>query len=96
MAKSEPLPTIPEDLPEATPEPTVEVVRFIEVPGVRLIRADDWVAAGVKDHADTYWDANNGWTVKREDLRLNDEQFARIILADRGFRVESVPVSTVE
>jgi hypothetical protein len=72
---------------------TVEVVRFREPPGTRLISAEDWAAAGVPDHSDIRWDQNNNWTVKREDLALNDEQYARIIRADAGFVTEQVPVA---
>lgn len=63
------------------------LVQFTERPGIRLIRAEDWEAAGVKDHADTRWGPENDWTVKRSDIGVNDEQFARIIVADRYFRV---------
>jgi hypothetical protein len=69
---------------------TEEVVRFMGFPGIRLISAGDWEAAGVKDHADTYWNSDNNWVVKRADLGLNDEQYARIIVADPNFRVENV------
>jgi hypothetical protein len=76
------------DEPEETEEATV---RFTEPPGIRLISAEDWAKAGVPDHADTRWDQHNGWCVLKADLGLNEEQFARIILADRGFRVHLVP-----
>jgi hypothetical protein len=68
----------------------MEVVRFIE-PGMRIITRADWAGAGVPDHADTIWADFNNWTIKREDLGLNDEQFDRIIRADRGLSVEEVP-----
>jgi hypothetical protein len=76
------------DAEQAEPREPVMVVRFREKPGRRLITAGDWAAAGVADHADTWWTFENDWTVKKDDLGLNDEQFARIILMDNGFRVE--------
>lgn len=79
---------------EREPEPElVELVRFNGKPGVRLITAEEWEGAGVKDHPPTYWDVNNDWTVKRSDLGLNDEQYARIVIADKGFSIERVPAS---
>lgn len=77
------------DAEQAEDREPVMVVRFRELPGTRLISRDDWAAAGVPDHADTYWNQANNWTVKVDDLGLNDEQFARIITMDTGFRVES-------
>lgn len=67
------------------PEPQIKVL-YAERFGIRLISAEDWERAGVKDHADTRWDHNNDWTVLRSDLGLNDEQYNRLIRADRGFR----------
>lgn len=65
----------------------VEYVQFLDNPGIREITEADWNGAGVEGRPKTRWDVHNNWTVKRADLGLNDEQFARIILADRGFRV---------
>jgi hypothetical protein len=76
------------DAEQAGRREPVMVVRFLNKPGIRLITAQNWADAGVPDHADTYWNFANDWTVKRDDLGLNDEQFARIILMDTGFRVE--------
>lgn len=71
-------------------EPRISV-EFAERFGIRLISAEDWEKAGVKDHADTRWDQNNNWNVLREDLGLNDEQYNRIIRADRMFREITLP-----
>lgn len=75
---------------------TRKVVVFIHKPGLRLIQAEDWASAGVKDHAPTLWGPENDWAVAKADLGLNDEQYARIILADRMFREETREVSEEE
>lgn len=72
------------------------VVRYKDAPGVRVISAEDWAGAGVPDHPTTRWDRHNKWTIKTADLGLNSEQMSRIILADRGFVVEPVPVEKPE
>lgn len=77
------------DAEQAEPREPITVVRFRDIPGIRLITRQNWADAGVPDHADTYWNFANNWTVKKDDLGLNDEQFARIILMDQGFRVET-------
>lgn len=75
------------------PEPSERItVRFSERPGLRLISADDWKAAGVPDHADTLWGPSNDWIVDKDDLALTDDQYARIILADRYFREERIAI----
>jgi hypothetical protein len=71
---------------------TQTVIKFLGKPGLRLIQAEDWAEAGVKDHAPTLWGPENDWTVAKEDLGLNGEQYARIILADRGLREETITV----
>jgi hypothetical protein len=81
---------------EPQPE-TYKVVRFTEAPGLRLISKADWEAAGVPDHADTFWGPANDWTVRKADMGdLNDEQYSRIILADRYFREETVTAPVAE
>ena len=79
-------------MPEQTeeqPKKTEKVVVFTERPTIRLIQAEDWEAAGVKDHAPTLWGPSNDWTVAKADLGLNGEQYSRIILADKWFREET-------
>jgi hypothetical protein len=76
---------------EPQPEPEhkqIRVVRFMDKPGLRMIRAADWEGAGVPDHADTLWGPSNNWIVAKSDLGINEEQYARIILADPNFREE--------
>lgn len=81
---------------EAAPEAKmVKAVRFRGSPGRRLITTEDWAKAGVPDHAETWWNFYNDYTVRIKDLGLNDEQFARIILADGGFEITEVPESAV-
>lgn len=75
---------------------TRTMVVFTQSPTRREITAEDWAAAGVLDHARTYWGPENDWTVAKADLGLNEEQYARIISADPGFREESRPVAEEE
>lgn len=89
MAEAKAKKTDPE--PEQVPAERV-IVRFSERPGLRLISARDWEEAGVKDHADTLWGPSNDWIVSKADLGLTDEQYSRIILADRYFREERIQV----
>lgn len=77
---------------ETVPEPEMDItVRFTETPGIRLITAEDWEKAGVPGHAETRWDSNNGWCVLKRDLLLNEEQYSRIVRADRYFREHEIP-----
>ena len=78
-----------EEQQPADPE-MVENVVFIE-PGTRIITANDWEQAGVKGRDDVVWGQHNNWTVPRDKLDLDDDQFNRIIAMDPGFRVERVP-----
>jgi hypothetical protein len=64
---------------------TKTYVTFPQRPTLRMITEEDWAAAGVKDHPRTIWGPENDWTVAKEHLGLNDEQYARIIKADRMF-----------
>lgn len=63
---------------------------------LRLISAEDWKAAGVKDHPDTLWGPSNNWEIAKEDLNLNEEQYARIILADHNLHEVRRPVQVEE
>jgi hypothetical protein len=81
---------------EKQPVKTRKVVVFDQRPTLRLIRPEDWAEGGVKDHGPTLWGPDNDWTVAKADLGLNEEQYARIILADKWFREETREVSEEE
>jgi hypothetical protein len=81
-----------EKSPEPVEEPTERVVvRFVDKPGLRLIQKADFAAVGI-DHSDVLWGPANNWMVDKGDLKLTDVEYARVILADRLFREERVPV----
>jgi hypothetical protein len=70
---------------EETKAPKERVyVTFAEKPGLRMITEEDWEKAGVKDHPRTLWGPENDWLIAKEELNLNEEQYARIIRADRN------------
>ena len=73
--------------PAEVRESEPEFVRFIGAYNYREITEEQWARAGVPDHPTVTWNSANGWTVPRSDLKLDDEQFARIITADAYFRV---------
>jgi hypothetical protein len=81
---------------EAAPEERIYVYYAGRPTTLRLISAEEWSAAGVKDHPDTLWGPSNDWEISKEDLGLNEEQYARIILADHNLHEVRRPVSSEE
>lgn len=68
-----------------------QVVEYIGPADYRVITEEDWQKAGVDAEAEAVqviWSVDNENKVKRSDLEfLSDEQFDRIIRADKGFRI---------
>lgn len=69
-----------------------QTVRYVGTSDIRSFTLKDWQNAGVTGEGRKVvtWDVGNGWTVSREDLGfLSDQEFDRLIVADKDFRLEA-------
>jgi hypothetical protein len=60
------------------------VVEYVGTADVRKISAADWKKAGVEDHKQVSWDADNGHKVPVSDL---SKEALEVLKSDTGFKV---------